>query len=514
MNEEKETIDTRVSRLEGYLTRAYKHNKPSILFALYLSEFQRADIEKTLEKLLKEQRLEIVDVDAGKYKNLPDHLASINSKNTVFFVHYVEKGFPDSLQYLNFKRETIAENHIKVVFWVTEKELISISREAPDFFAFRNRVVEFMEVPLKEEGRPAVVEFALETEYKSLDEIKSSIKLKEKLLAELSDDDEMSGYLLGSLGVLYYRIGSFKKSIEYCEKALKVVRNIGDKETEGVQLGNLGNAYRYLGNVKKAADFYEKALIIAREIGDRRNEGAWLGNLGIIYRDFGKGEKAIEYIEKALKIAEEMKLRDEEANSVVSLGSAYYALGNIEKAIEEYEKALEISYEIGSKRGESSSFGSLGLAYSSLGDKGKAIEYYEKALKIVQEIGDKGNEWVWLANIGLAYHDKGEIKNAMRYYKKALKIAQEIGDRHGEGSCLNSLGVAFEYEKKHKEALACFLQAKDRHYHIKDKHLENILSNLKKIKKELGYKEFKKLQSNVAHRAAEIVKIILEETSA
>ena len=159
MNEEKELFETRVARLEGYLTRSYKYNKPSILFALYLSEFQRADVEKSLEKLLIEQGLEIVEVDAGKHKNLPDHFASINSKNTVFFVHNVEKGFPDSLQYLNFKRETIAENHIKVVFWVTENELTRISREAPDFFAFRNRVVEFMEIPQKGERRPADVEF-------------------------------------------------------------------------------------------------------------------------------------------------------------------------------------------------------------------------------------------------------------------------------------------------------------------------------------------------------------------
>lgn len=512
MNDFKDPLELRISRLADYLVRAHKYNKPSILFAMYLSEFLRVDVENSFKRNLKEHGLETVDVDAGEFKDLPAFFISRENKDIVFLVNGVEKGFPEVLNYLNFKREYLVEHKIKVVFWVTEEELARISSEAPDFFAFRNRVVEFMEVPIAEERRPALVEFALETDYKSLDEIKQSIDLKEKLLSKLSNEAEISGYLLGSLGILYHYIGSNKKSIEYCEKALKVAQNIGDKKSEGVQLGNLGNAYGSLGDVRKATEYYEKALKIAREIDDKRNEGAWLGNLGIIYRNFGKVEKSIEYFEKALKIAEETKHRDDIVNSVVNLGIAYYTLGNMEKAIEQYEKALEISHEIGYKRGESSSFGSLGLVHYTMGDLGKAIEYYEKALKIVQEIGDRGNEWVWLGNIGQAYHIKGEIKKGMGYYKKALKIAQEIGDRHGEGSCLNSLGVAFEYEKKHKEALACFLLAKDRHYQIKDQHLENILSNLKNMKKELGSKQFKKLQTDIAPRVTEIVKKILEET--
>ena len=77
MNEVEEPLETRVSRLGGYLTRSYNHNKPSLLFSSYLSEFHRADIEKSLRKVLNEQGLEIVEVDAGKHKNLPDYLSSI-----------------------------------------------------------------------------------------------------------------------------------------------------------------------------------------------------------------------------------------------------------------------------------------------------------------------------------------------------------------------------------------------------------------------------------------------------
>ena len=251
MTEITDPIEARVSRLGNYLIRAHKYNKASILFALYLSEYVRADVEKEIRQLLDEQGLEVLSVDAGEYKDLPSFFSSRSADRTVFFVHSMEKGFPEALRYLNFKREDIIDHRVKAVFWVTDEELTRIGNEAPDFFAFRNRVVEFVEVPMAEEGRPALVEFALETEYKSLGEIKGSIELKETLLSELSKDDEISGYLLNSLGILYFQISSYEKAIEYYKKALMIAKEIGDRRGEGAHLGNLGLACSNQGQVKK-----------------------------------------------------------------------------------------------------------------------------------------------------------------------------------------------------------------------------------------------------------------------
>ncbi|MBA5941939.1 MAG: tetratricopeptide repeat protein [Methanophagales archaeon] len=268
MDDAQETFEERVSRLANYLNRAYKYNKPSILFAMYLSEFLRRDIEKSLTRVLDEQGLEVVRVDAKNNKDLPAFFSARNSGNNVFFVHNMEKGFPETLQYLNFKREELVEHHVKAVFWVREEELARICLEAPDFFAFRNRVVEFMEVPTAEERRPALVDFALETEYRSLDEIKRSIELKEKLLSELSVKDEMSSYLLDSLGILYGQIGSLKKALVCFEKSLAITQEIGDRRGEGTRLNNLGVAFTNLEKYELAFSCYLLARKIRLEIGD------------------------------------------------------------------------------------------------------------------------------------------------------------------------------------------------------------------------------------------------------
>ncbi len=467
MAQVKDSFEIRVARLGNYLTRAYKYNKSSILFAIYLSEFLRNDAEKRLRYHLKEHGLDVIDVDAGMNKDLPSFLSLKNSSNAVFLVHNIEKGFPESLNFLNFKREELVDNRIKSVFWVTEEELIRISIEAPDFFAFRNRVVEFMEIPSQmPELRPALIKSALETEYRSISEIKRGIELKKKLLSELYEDSEIKAYLLLSLGILHYQISLYEKAIEYYKQALDISREIGDRRGEEIHLGNLGSAYSDLGQVEKAIEYHKQALEISREIGDRHGEGADLGNLGLAYSNLGKVEKAIEY----------------------------------------HKQALDISREIGDRHGEGVWLGNFGLAYSNLGQVEKAIEYYKQALDISREIGDRRNEGVWLGNLGLAYSDLGQVEKAIEYYKQALDISREIGDRRNEGVWLGNLGLAYSDQKKYDNALACSIISRDIFIEIKSPAIELINSNLKRLEEDIGKNDFEKLMADVAPKAEEIVR--------
>ncbi|MBI4650036.1 tetratricopeptide repeat protein [Candidatus Desantisbacteria bacterium] len=431
MIESKETFDTRVLRVGNYLVRAYKHNKTSILFAMYLSEFLRIDVEKSLEKFLIEHGLKIVYVDAEKNKDIPSYVSSINSINIVFLVHNIEKGFPEVIQFLNFKREEFVEHQIKIVFWVNEQELVRISTEAPDFFAFRNRVVEFMETPIIEEFRwSSLVEFAKETDYKSIDEIRHSIDLKEKLLFELSSEDEIRGYLLNSLGVLYDKISDYKKAIDYFEKALQITKKFSDRQDEGSILGNIGVAYINLGNNNIAIEYLTKSLEINLFVfGDKHpNVAISYNNLGSAWLDLGNANKAIEFQTKSLEI-NLLVFGDKHpdvARDYNNLGEAWRSLGNANKAIEYLTKALEINLLVlGDKHPNvAASYNNLGLAWNDLGNTNKAIEYYTKALEIdLLVFGDKHPKIaIRYNNLGAAWRDLDNTNKAIEYLTKALEI--------------------------------------------------------------------------------------------
>ncbi len=288
---------------------------------------------------------------------------------------------------------------------------------------------------------------------------------------------------------------------------------LSDIKTHSWVLGNLGYIYQYLGKVKKAIGYFEKALEIAQEIEDKINESRWLGGLGNAYSSLNEVKKAIEYFVKALKIDQEIGDKQGEGARLGNLGTAYYVLGEGERAIEHYEKALKIAQEINDEWRECRWLGNLGNTYYALGEVRKAVEYDEKALKIAQEIGDRRNEGAEFGNLGKDYYTLGEVKKAIEYYKKALKIAQEIGNRQNESLWLNNLGIALKDEKRYKEALACYLLAKNICTQIEDSDLETTESNLINLKEKLGAEEFEKLAAEVAPRAEEIVREMMEWTA-
>ena len=246
-----------------------------------------------------------------------------------------------------------------------------------------------------------------------------------------------------ALGIAYYRLGDFRKAIEYHERYLKISTEVGDRAGEGGAYGNLGVAYDCLGDFQKAIDYHQRHLKISTEVGDRAGEGIAYGNLGIAYRSLGDFQKAIDYHQRGLKIFKEVGDRAEQGRAYCNLGNAYTSLGDFHKAIEYHERHLKISTEVGDRAGEGGAYGNLGVAYHSLGDFQKAIDYHQRHLKISTEVGDRAGEKGAYANLGVAYHSLGDFQKAIDYHQRHLKISTEVGDRAGEGGAYCNLGVAY-----------------------------------------------------------------------
>ena len=70
---------------------------------------------------------------------------------------------------------------------------------------------------------------------------------------------------------------------------------MGDRAGEGEAYGSLGDTYHKLGNFQEAIQYHNKCLSIVKEVGNRANEGKIYGNLGNVYCSLGKFQEAIEY---------------------------------------------------------------------------------------------------------------------------------------------------------------------------------------------------------------------------
>jgi len=306
--------------------------------------------------------------------------------------------------------------------------------------------------------------------------------------AQAAEQHDTEGYILGSLGIVYYQLNKVEKAIDYYQQALIINREINNREREGQNLGNLGNAYADLSEVKKAIDCLQQALTISQEINDRHGEGQYLYNLGIIYADLGKAEKAIDYYQQALAISQETGNQQAEEYYLCDLGRAYKNVDKIEQTIDCYNKAIAINQEVGDQKREKKCLSNLGNIYNRLGESEKAIDCHQQALVISQEVGDRQGEGNHLRNLGNAYFDLEiadadlhQAEKAIEFYHKALVISREIGDQEGTRLNLNNLGAIYEELGELDSARDCYQQALVVAKEIHSSKVETISAHLKRI---------------------------------
>ena len=282
-----------------------------------------------------------------------------------------------------------------------------------------------------------------------------------KIMRE-TGDKKREAYAYAKFGNMSYFLGECDKAKEYLKKALPMTIEIADRNGEAGCYGILGSLSKSLGKYVKAKEYFEKALAIKIQIGDRKEEAICYGNLGTLLRSVGEYDKAKAYLEKALAINKEIGDKAGEAVCYGNLGTLFQSLGEYEKAEEYLENALVTKIEIGDRKGEAADYGNLGTISLYLGDYDKAKEYIEKALVVRIEIGDKQGEAVDNGNLGKVFLSLGEWDKAEDYLEKALSITQEIRDLDKEIGSLCGLTMVKLSQGKIQEAFDLMLLAMDK----------------------------------------------------
>jgi tetratricopeptide (TPR) repeat protein len=80
----------------------------------------------------------------------------------------------------------------------------------------------------------------------------------ERLVQEALKHKPEDGYIIDSLGWVYYKKGNYEKALEILEKAVSLVPD------DPTILEHLGDAYIKLNDKKKALDIYKKSLLNAQ----------------------------------------------------------------------------------------------------------------------------------------------------------------------------------------------------------------------------------------------------------
>jgi len=445
-----EPFDERVERLKQELALALQWDRPSILLAVYSSMFVRADAEAVLEVWLREQGQAVARVQVSgpddPAADVPLALREWPERaHTVFFVSGLRQGAPTTWNALNVRREYLVDGRIRVVFWVTEGEAAELPQRAPDFWAFRHRVVEFVEPP--EVGRVAYIagELAWEgfEERLSPEEREARIAFREWLLSELPDVPETAAaraQLYYTLGGLYFFGREYEPALRHIQVALALSEQAGDATLQALALNGLGNVYRALGRYAEAIAAYERPIALDPKLAYPHN------GLGNVYSDLGRYEEAIAAYEWAIV------LDPKDAVPHLGLGNVYYQQGRHEEAIAAYQQAIELDPE------SAASHNNLGDRYLQLGQLEKAEAEFQERVRLSPD--DALDAEVCLGVI--AYH-RGDKVTATNHFERALAIWNTAWQRclQTSAALLQNRAQALLGLGRSQEALAILRQALD-----------------------------------------------------
>jgi serine phosphatase RsbU (regulator of sigma subunit) len=191
--------------------------------------------------------------------------------------------------------------------------------------------------------------------YSNLDEFEKALTFHNKAL----DIDKELGNLGGvgrhmaNIGMIYLDQGNLEKALETQLAALELQEKHSSPQEVGYNYGNIGNTYSQLASrekntrvrdslYKKALEYDNKAIRQLTEVGDMNGVARNTGNVGVTYVEMKLYNQAIPYLEKAIMLCDTMQMLREKMKFEIRLSNAYQYTGNTAKALEHY-KAYSIA---------------------------------------------------------------------------------------------------------------------------------------------------------------------------
>jgi len=472
---EAEPFEERIAILAKELELAIRWQRPSLLLVVYGSEYVRAEAQAALENQLIDlgQRVIQLRLQGQHTADTVQFLKMFTpSINTIFFLqglHWSQGQETNFYAGLNLQREFFVEKQIRVVFWLTQREIRELARGAPDFWAYRHRVIEFSESPKAEQILKRALESAWQGIGEYADELEDTdakISLREAMLMELPEEEEASftrANLLLTLGILYWRKGNFERAHELLQEALGLAVKIQDNWFEAECYNALALVHTGLERIDEAIRAYKQAIRLAPDqifvwnnLGnlcakiERNDEAlaaflkaieynpkdpiAWNG-LGNVYAKIGYTDDAITAYRKSIQFMPNF------AQPWNGLGDVYASSGRVDEALKAYNKAIELNKHYVTP------WLRLGSLYARQDRFREAIRAYQRALHL-----DANNSAIW-NELGTLYLQSESYAEAAEAFSKAIAL-----DR-ANGSAYSNLALAYSKQGKHKEAVSLCLRS-------------------------------------------------------
>ncbi|MEN6453483.1 MAG: tetratricopeptide repeat-containing sensor histidine kinase [Prolixibacteraceae bacterium] len=271
---------------------------------------------------------------------------------------------------------------------------------------------------------------------------------------DLNDKNKMATILNASALTHYFR-SEYDLAIEKQIEALRCLENTGDKMLLSRIYSNMGMVYSRIGEYRKSINYYKVATgILEREgsISGIKQDAINYNGIGVGYYNLGKMDSSRINYQIALK---RFRLANDKEKTAITLNNIANTFvdqhDSLDKALEYFQQALDVFEELNDIRNATFVIESLGAAYLAMGDEPKALKTLQEGLELARKhrIGYYIQQ-NYYRDISGTYEKMGKISEAYAAYKMHRiyldSLRQEERIRQ-----VTELEKKFQTEKKEEE---------------------------------------------------------------
>ncbi len=289
-----------------------------------------------------------------------------------------------------------------------------------------------------------------------------------KIDAELREEPEVRASLMGTMGVVYSRLGLYQAALPLLRDALEVRRKAFGDEDERVakSRNDLGETMRLAAHFEDAERELRAALGVRRRLfGEHPAVAESLHDLGTVLADRGQLAEAEELLREALELRRKLLGRHADvAASLNELAFAIYDQHETEGVESLLRDALELRTELlGKHPATAESLNNVGTFVYEQGRKEEAIPFWRRSLEMKRELFGAAHPdtATTLNNLAFALHDAGDLDGAEELYRSAVEQQGALlGDSHPNlGQALYNLAFVLHDRGDYEGARESFFEA-------------------------------------------------------
>ncbi|TAK49324.1 MAG: response regulator [Saprospiraceae bacterium] len=258
-------------------------------------------------------------------------------------------------------------------------------------------------------------------------------------------------------GMAYSEQGKFQDALPHHRQELAYALQTDDLELHGKALNSLGNVFHNMGRNDSAIVYLLQSAKVKEQVGNQKDLAACYANIGNVFSDEKASDKAIGYLEKALKIR--LSLPQGEKSAIITynnLSVAYNGAGNNDKAIEYAQRGYELAEKSGNKFLAGVLAGSLSHLWLEKKELDKSIKLGEKSVNLLAELNRRANIVYPYATLSETWWRKGNFTKALETNRLGYAIMEELKLIEPLEVYYENFANVYESMGEHKQALFWF----------------------------------------------------------